>query len=338
VPVKPPRIKPFRSRNPIAVGAVTALVMALIGSATFFSDDLPVIGGGTTYKAEFREAAGIKPNDEVRVAGVKVGEVTDVRLAGDHVEVLFRVKDTWVGNRTTAAIKIKTLLGQKNLVLDPVGNGELDPAQPIPLDRTSSPYDVTAVFNDLAGTVGAIDTGQLAQAFRTLSDTLGASAPQDVRAAFDGVAALSKTLASRDEELVKLFQNTNQVSKTLGGRAEQIQALIRDGNTLLTELNARKDAIAKLLSGVRNLAIQLRGLVAENQKTLGPALDQLDRVATVLQRNQGKLEDSLRLAGPFYRLLGNAVGNGRWIDTYICGLIPTGDTPGSCLPPKNGGR
>jgi phospholipid/cholesterol/gamma-HCH transport system substrate-binding protein len=338
VPVKPPRIKPFRSRNPIAVGGVTGLVMALIGSATFFSDDLPVIGGGTTYKAEFREAAGIKPNDEVRVAGVKVGEVTDVRLAGDHVEVLFRVKDTWVGNRTTAAIKIKTLLGQKNLVLDPVGNGELDPAQPIPLDRTSSPYDVTAVFNDLAGTVGAIDTGQLAQAFRTLSDTLGASAPQDVRAAFDGVAALSKTLASRDEELVKLFQNTNQVSKTLGGRAEQIQALIRDGNTLLTELNARKDAIAKLFSGVRNLAVQLRGLVAENQKTLGPALDQLDRVATVLQRNQGKLEDSLRLAGPFYRLLGNAVGNGRWIDTYICGLIPAGDTPGSCLPPKNGGR
>jgi phospholipid/cholesterol/gamma-HCH transport system substrate-binding protein len=269
---------------------------------------------------------------------VKVGEVTDVRLAGDHVEVLFRVKDTWVGNRTTAAIKIKTLLGQKNLVLDPVGNGELNPDQPIPAERTSSPYDVTDVFNDLASTVGAINTDQLAQAFRTLSDTLGASAPSDVRTAFDGIAALSQTLASRDEELVKLFQNTNQVSKTLGERSGQIQALIRDGTTLLTELNARKDAIAKLFTGIKDLSVQLRGLVADNQQTLGPALDQLDRVATVLQRNQGKLEDSLRLAGPFYRLLGNAVGNGRWIDTYICGLIPTGTTPGSCLPPKNGGR
>lgn len=336
--MKPPRIKPFRLRNPIAVGAVTALVMALIGTATFFSDDLPVIGGGTTYKAEFREAAGLRPNDEVRVAGVKVGEVTEVGLAGDHVEVLFRVKDAWVGNRTTAAIKIKTLLGQKNLVLDPVGNGELNPDQPIPVERTSSPYDVTAVFNDLAGTVGAIDTGQLAQAFRTLSETLGASAPSDVRTAFNGIAALSQTLASRDDELVKLFQNTNKVSKTLGERSGQIQALIRDGTTLLKELNDRKDAIAKLFSGVKNLSIQLRGLVAENQKTLGPALDQLDRVATVLQRNQGRLEDSLRLAGPFYRLLGNAVGNGRWIDTYLCGLVPNGAAPGSCLPPKNGGR
>ncbi|MFD9889302.1 MCE family protein [Amycolatopsis sp. NPDC059027] len=336
--MKAPRIKPFRARNPIAVGAVTALLMAILGSATFFSDDLPFVGGGTTYAAEFHEAAGLKSNDEVRVAGVKVGEVTDVQLAGDHVKVLFRVKDTWIGNRTTASIKIKTLLGQKNLVLDPVGNAELDPDQPIPAERTSAPYDVTAVFNDLASTVGAIDTNQLAEAFRTLSSTLGASAPQDVRTAFDGITALSKTLASRDDELVKLFANTNKVSKTLGERSQQIESLIRNGNTLLTELNARKDAIAKLFSGVKNLAVQLKGLVADNQKTLGPALDQLDRVATVLQRNQDKLNDSLRLAGPFYRLLGNAVGNGRWIDTYICGLVPTGATPGSCMPSRNGGR
>ncbi|MDT8912972.1 MCE family protein [Amycolatopsis sp. PS_44_ISF1] len=333
-----PRLKPFRSRNPMAVGLVTAAVMLAFGLLTFFSGELPLIGGGTAYRAEFREAAGLRSGDEVRVAGVKVGEVTGVDLAGDHVEVRFRVRDTWVGDRTTAAIKIKTLLGQKNLVLDPVGGGELDPDQPIPLPRTSSPYDVTTVFNDLAGTVGAIDTDQLARAFRALSGTLGASAPQDVRAAFTGVAALSQTLASRDEELVKLFQNTRAVSGTLADRSGQIQSLIRDGNTLLTQLNARKDAIAKLFAGIRSLSVQLRGLVADNGKTLGPALEQLDRVAGVLQQNQAKLADSLRLAGPFYRLLGNAVGNGHWIDTYLCGLVPDGSTPGRCAPPPNGGR
>jgi len=213
---------PFRERNPVTIGAAGLVAIALFMLAAFRAEDLPLIGGGDIYYAQFSEAGGLKPNDEVRVAGVKVGEVTDVRLAGDHVEVLFRVRDTWVGNRTTAAIKIKTLLGQKNLVLDPVGNAELNPDQPIPAERTSSPYDVTAVFNDLASTVGAIDTDQLAQAFRVLSDTLGASAPQDVKTAFTGIAALSQTLASRDEELVKLFRNTNQVSKTLGGRSDQI--------------------------------------------------------------------------------------------------------------------
>ncbi|MBB4688708.1 MCE family protein [Amycolatopsis jiangsuensis] len=333
-----PRIRPFRSRSPMKVGLVTASVLLVLGLLTFFSDDLPLVGGGTTYHAEFTEAAGLRSGDEVRVAGVKVGEVTAVDLAGDHVDVEFRVRDTWVGSRSTASIKIKTLLGQKNLVLDPVGDGELDPDQQIPVSRTRSPYDVTEVFNDLAGTVGAIDTDQLANAFRTLSDTLGASAPQDVRAAFTGVAALSKTLASRDDELVKLFHNTQAVSTTLADRSDQIQTLIRDGNTLLGQLNARKEAIGKLFTGIRSLSTQLSGLVADNQKTLGPALDQLDRVAGVLQQNQAKLEDSLRLAGPYYRLLGNAVGNGRWIDTYLCGLIPAGGAPGSCVPPKNGGR
>ncbi|WP_328612084.1 MCE family protein [Amycolatopsis sp. NBC_00345] len=320
------------------VGLVTAAVMIVIGLLTFFSGDLPLIGGGTTYQAEFHEAAGLRSGDEVRVAGVKVGEVTGVDLAGDHVDVRFRVQDTWVGDRTTAAIKIKTLLGQKNLVLDPVGGTELDPGKPIPLERTSSPYDVTTVFNDLGSTLGSINTDQLAQAFRALSGTIGASAPADVRAAFTGVAALSQTLASRDDELVKLFQNTQAISKTLADRSGQIGSLIRDGNTLLTQLNARKDSISKLFTGIRSLSTQLRGLVADNQKTLGPALDQLDRVAGVLQQNQAKLEDSLRLAGPFYRLLGNALGNGHWIDTYLCGLIPDGTTPGSCAPPPNGGR
>ncbi|WP_020668697.1 MCE family protein [Amycolatopsis nigrescens] len=331
-------LKPFRERNPIVVGAVTASIMTVLGLATFFSDELPIIGGGTTYAAEFTEAAGLKANDEVRVAGVKVGEVTDVQLAGDHVKVLFRVKDTWVGDKSSVAIKIKTLLGQKNLLLDPRGSGELDPDNPIPRDRTTSPYDVTEVFNDLANTAGAIDTDQLAQSFRTLSETLGSSSPQELRTALDGMAALSTTLASRDNELAKLFAGTNQLSTTLGDRTQQVESLIKNGNVLLTELNARKDAIAKLFGGTKDLAIQLQGLVADNQATLGPALDQLERVSTVLQRNQDKLTESLRLAGPFYRLLGNTVGNGRWIDTYICGLIPTGGPPGSCTPPKSGGR
>ncbi|QWF83737.1 MCE family protein [Amycolatopsis sp. CA-230715] len=322
-------LKPFKERDPILVGAVTALIMVLIGSATFFADDLPIIGGGTEYAAEFSEAAGLKTRDEVRVAGVKVGEISAVDLKGDHVEVRFKVKGVWLGDRTSAAIKIKTLLGQKNLLLDPRGGNEMDPSTPIPKDRTTSPYDVTEVFNDLANTAGSIDTVKLAQSFRTLSETMGASAPQDVRAALDGMSALSKTLASRDDELTKLFDGTSKVSKLLGDRSAQVESLINNGNVLLTELNARKDAIAKLFGGTKALGQQLRGLVADNEKTLGPALDQLDRVGAVLQRNQDKLTESLRLAGPYYRLLGNAVGNGRWIDTYICGLVQAG---GDCAP------
>lgn len=330
-------MKQFRERNPVIVGSIGALLMTVVGLGTYFSDDLPIIGAGTNYTAEFKEAAGLKRGDEVRVAGVKVGEVKSVELAGDHAEVGFRVRDSWIGNKTQAAIKIKTVLGQKNLVLDPRGVQELKPGKAIPKDRTTSPYDVNEVLGDLADTAGQIDTKQLEASFRTLATTMGASAPNDVRAALDGLSALSHTLASRDDELSKLLANTRKVSVTLGKRSDEFESLIRDGNVLLTELNARRDAIGMLFTGTRDLAVELRGLVKDNEESLGPALDQLERVTTVLQRNKDKLNEGLRLAGPFYRLIGNAVGNGRWVDTYICGLVPSGGNPGSCMPPRTGG-
>ena len=66
----------------------------------FRAQDLPVIGGGDTYYASFSEAGGLKANDEVRIAGVRVGKVEAVELAGDHVRVTFRVKtDSEFGTR-----------------------------------------------------------------------------------------------------------------------------------------------------------------------------------------------------------------------------------------------
>ncbi|NED01552.1 MCE family protein, partial [Streptomyces sp. SID6648] len=78
---------------------------------------------GTTYSADFSEAAGLDTGDEVRIAGVKVGRVTGVALDGAKVKVTFEVEDAWVGDRTTAAIAIKTVLGDKYLALDPLGAG-----------------------------------------------------------------------------------------------------------------------------------------------------------------------------------------------------------------------
>ncbi|MFD7653861.1 MCE family protein [Actinosynnema sp. NPDC059797] len=326
-------------RNPITVGVVSLTVIALLVLAALNSEDLPIVGGGTTYSAEFTEAAGLVESNEVRVAGVKVGKVTEVELDGDRVRVSFRVKDAWVGDRTTATIRIKTLLGQKFLALDPQGERPLDPRTPIPRERTLSPYDVQEAFNGLATTVGQIDTGQLADSFRVLSETLQGSA-DSVRGALDGLSALSKTISSRDEQLARLLANTNQVTKTLSDRNEQFERLLADGNLLLEELRKRRDAITALLRGTRELSRELSGLVSDNQAQLRPALEQLDRVTTVLQRNQDALERSLNLLAPFYRVFANTLGNGRWFDVYICGLLPPSVNLGvigfneeGCLPP-----
>ncbi len=310
----------FSKRDPLKTGVagILGIVLAILLALNF--EQLPIIRG-TTYQAHFSEAAGLRADNEVRIAGVKVGKVTDVELDGDKVLVTFRVNNAWLGDRTTAMIRIKTLLGQKYLALDPQGNEELSTDQPIPLERTMAPYDVIEAFSDLSTTVDQIDTGQLATSFRTLTDAFRGT-PDDVRGALDGLSALSQTIAARDEQLDELLQHTSQLTETVAERNAELEKLLADGNLLLQEIRARRDSIHTLLQGTRDLSAQLTGLVEDNQDQLGPALEQLDRVTELLERNQENLDRSLQMFAPFTRLFANVTGNGHWFDSYICGLLP----------------
>jgi phospholipid/cholesterol/gamma-HCH transport system substrate-binding protein len=326
-------MKNFRSRNPMPIGAIGLVVIVLGLLAAFFSDNLPIIGGGTTYKAEFSEAGGLKSDDEVRIAGVKVGHVTDIGLDGDKVLVSFKIKDAWVGDQTRADIKIKTLLGQKFLSLEPDGTQALDPDQPIRRDHTTAPYDVLEAFRGLADTVNQVDTTQLAKSFEVISQTF-ADTPGDVKGALNGLSQLSRTVSSRDEELSSLLANTSKISETLAARDQDLVKIMQDGNLLLQKITARKTAISNLLTGTQTLATELKGLVADNNKQLGPVLDQLGRLTTMLQRNQDSLAKGIANFAPFVRLFNNTLGNGRWFDNYICGLLPPSIGPindGGCL-------
>ncbi|QFZ21842.1 MCE family protein [Saccharothrix syringae] len=318
--------------RPVLLGAVGLLVIAVTTVLTLFLEDLPFFGAGERHTAEFTEAAGLRVDDEVRVAGLKVGAVTDVGLHEGRVRVAFRVSGVRLGDRSRAEIRIKTLLGQKYLAVDSEGREPLTGT--IPLERTTSPYDVIEAFSGLADTAGRIDTGQLAESFRVLSDTFRDS-PRHVKQALDGLSALSRTISSRDEQLAALVRGASRVSGVLAERNDDFAALITDGNLLLEEVSARREAIGRLLDGTRELSRQISGLVADNSEQLRPALEQLERVTDVLRDNQEALDRGLALAGPYYRLLNNSLGNGQWVDTYVCGLVTTPGAPRDCTP---GGR
>jgi phospholipid/cholesterol/gamma-HCH transport system substrate-binding protein len=313
-------MKSFQSRNPVTIAAVGLVLMVLGFVVALNAEDLPIIGAGTTYTADFTEAAGLKPDDEVRVAGVKVGKVTGVALDGPQVKVSFKVKDAWLGDKTSAAIKIKTLLGQKYLALDPVGDKTLNPGTPIPKERTLSPYDVLDAFRDLSSTVNQIDTQQLAQSFDTLSQTLSGT-PTEVKGALSGLSQLSDTIAKRDSQLSQLLANTKQISQTLADRDTELTKLLTDGNQLLDEISKREQAISTLLTGSQQLSTQLRGLIDDNDAQLEPVLTSLDQLTGMLQRNQDSLAQGIARFAPYIRIFTNTVGNGRWFDNYICGLV-----------------
>lgn len=312
-------MKPLEERNKPVVGVVTLVLIIAVCVGAFFGRDLPLVGTGTSHQAHFAESAGLKSGDDVQVAGVKAGEVTGVELDGKRVLVDFRVDASRVGDKSRADIEIKTLLGEKMLVLEPKGEGEL--AEPIPVARTTAPFDIPDALNEFSRTTDELDTEQLAESFRTVSDTFR-GAEQHLGPAVDGLADLSETVASRDEQLANLLQDTEGVSRIVADRDEQVGKLIEDGNLLLDELQQRRDAIHRLLTGTERLSGQLRGLVAEHEETLKPALRKMDQLTDLLSRNQENIGKIIESLAPYVRGFNNTVGNGRWFDGYICGLIP----------------
>lgn len=310
----------FSERNPALIAVVGTLALVVLFFLTFFSSALPVIGNGTTYTAYFRESAGLNTSSEVRVAGVKVGQVTDVRLEGTKVRVRFTAGDAWMGDRSVVAIKLKTLLGQKYLQVTPEGDGRLDPDKPIPLDRTTVPYDIAEASARLVETQEAINVKQLAEGFRSLSRAFDGT-PADVRRMLDGLSGLADTVASRDDELARLMRNMRDVTGVVAGVDTEVERLLADGDLLLGELDRRRAAMTELLKGTRALAHQLSGLVRESRAQLAPTLKKLDKVSAILVDNRKHIEDALKVLGPYYSLLTDSARSGNWVDAYLCGLF-----------------
>lgn len=314
---------PFRERNPVVVGAISIAVIAALIMAAFRAEDLPLIGGGDTYYAAFSEAGGLKPNDEVRVAGVRVGKVQSLELAGDHVRVAFNVeRGVDFGSRTAADIKVKTLLGAMYVALQPAGPGQMEEGAEIPVGRTSSPYDVVDAFSGLAERSERIDTDRLAESLETMA-ALMENTPEEFRGALEGMSALSKNIAARDQQLNELLGNMERVSGVLADRNGDLVTLMEDGDKLFRALVARREAIHNLLTATGQLSRELTILVRETRADLAPALEHLDSVLDMLNKNQENLDNSLRLMAPFYRVFANTLGTGPWFDTYIQNLPPT---------------
>ncbi|MEU6038942.1 MCE family protein [Actinomadura sp. NPDC047616] len=325
---------PFRERNPVPIGLTAFAVIAVALLVALNLENLPLVNGQRTYTAAFAEAAGLKPDEEVRIAGVKVGKVTELELDGDHVKVTFRVDDeVRLGWKTTAAIKIKTLLGAHYVELKPDGTGRL---KHIPRARTSTPFEVVPAIGELSQRVDDIDTRQLAKSFDVLSDTFENS-PDEIRAALQGLRRLSHTVASRDDELHELADRAKDVSQLLADRNQDFVKLLRDGDKILQEVQARRAVIHQLLVNTVALTQQVNALIKENEAQLKPMLANLERVNKVLLRNQENLDRMLQLYAPFARQFADVAGSGRWFDAYLQNLLPI---PASIQnpPAQNGGN
>ncbi|MEU7812256.1 MCE family protein [Pseudonocardia sp. NPDC049154] len=315
--------KRISERNPLHVGIVAIL---LIAAAILLATNSGAIYRSITarsYTAVFAEAGGMRSGDEVRVGGVALGKVSDVRLDGDRVVATFTVENgPRIGQDSRAAVKTATPLGTKFLDIQPAGPGEMEAGSEFPLERTLSAYDVQELLEKLTRTTEEIDINQLAGALDTVSDTFQ-DTPEPLANAVSGLGRLSETIATRDESLRELLAGANGVTGILAERSGQITTLMTDGNQLLEELYQRRADIQSLLANLTAVLNQLNGVVDDNREQIRPALDELNRAVGILAANQRSLGAVIEGLRTYATSLGEAIASGPWFYALVPNLVPT---------------
>jgi phospholipid/cholesterol/gamma-HCH transport system substrate-binding protein len=311
----------------LRLGAITLVVMALVMAAAFNLGKFPGFRG-TTYRAEFKDASGLHKGNMVQVGGIRVGRVQDVALKNSNTVVVTFDVDNGVefGKDSSASVEVLSLLGEKYLEVQPAGPGQLASDDVIPVDRTRSAYDIVGVFTDLTTTTERIDTDQLAQALGVVADTTDQAAPE-IEQSFRGIARLSQSVASRDQQIQALLKSSQSVSKVLAARGEDLVSLMKNSDLVFQEVQRRKEAVHLLLVNARSLARELRGVAADNQAQMAPALKQVDDLLSLLNSKDKQLKATLGALGPYVDILSNIIGTGPWFDAYASNLlaIPTGE-------------
>lgn len=296
------------------MGVVLAILIVLIGLSP---ETLTSMATAIRYKAQFSDAGGLTPGNDVTIAGIKVGSVSDVTLEGRNALVTFAVDSSVeLGSDTTAHVRTGTLLGERVLTLESGGEATMRPMDVIPVARTASPYSLTEAVSELTTNTAGTDTASLNQSLDTLSQTLDQVAPQ-LGPAFDGITKLSQAINDRDDTLSALLSDGADVTKILAERSAQVNALILNGNDLVGVLSERRSAIVELLAHTSALAKQLKALIAENEEKLAPTLDKLNAVTAILERNRDNIAKALPGLAKFQTTLGETIGNGPYYQAYI---------------------
>ncbi|MCV7413158.1 mammalian cell entry protein [Mycobacterium florentinum] len=307
-------------RKRLIIGAVGIVAIAAIVLGALQYQNLPFLDQGNRVSAYFADAGGLRTDNTVEVSGYPVGKVSSIELTGPGVLVTFKVDDdVRLGNRTEVSIKTKGLLGSKFLDVIPRGEGRLD--GPIPIERTTSPYQLPDALGDLATTISGLNTNRLSESLDTMSQTF-ADTPADFRSALKGVARLAQTLDDRDAQLRSLLDNAAKATGVLAKRTDEIVTLVRDTNAVLAQLRTQSSALDQIWTNISAVSRQLQGFIAENRQQLRPALDKLNGVLAIVENRKERVQKAIPLINSYVMSLGESLSSGPFFKAYVVNLLP----------------
>ncbi|MCW2582267.1 MAG: ABC-type transport system, Mce family protein [Klenkia sp.] len=282
-------------------------------------------GDQTAYRAQFADVAGLVEGDEIRIAGVRVGQVTSIGLSDDVERPVAEVGlevESGVGlpAGVQATIRYRNLVGQRYVALTE-GEGSagrtLAAGDLIPLEQTTPALDLTALFGGFQPLFQALspdDVNRLSYELIQVFQGEGGT----IQSLLDHVASLTGSLADQDAVIGSVIDNLNSVVGTLAARDQQLSGLVVSLQQFVSGLAADRDSIFDSLQTVDTLAVTTSQFLTDARPPLAADIAALGDLSTNLADSGDVLEDFLQLAPVKTDLLTRTAVNGSWFNFYLC--------------------
>lgn len=302
---------------------VFGVVMTLLTAALFAIFGQYRSGSDNSYSALFADASSLKSGDSVRVAGVRIGTVKDVALQPDNKVVVDFDADRKVvlTSATKATVRYLNLVGDRYLELvDSPGSAKIQPpGSQIPLDRTEPALDLDMLLGGLKPVVQGLNPNDVNALTNSLIQILQGQ-DGNIESLFSKTTSFTTALADNGQTVQQLIDNLNTVIATISKDGDKFSGAVDKLEKLVTGLAADKDPIGQSITALDNGTASLTDLLNQARTPLAGTVDQLGRLAPLLDQDKELLDISIKKAPANYRKVVRLGSYGSWINQYLCGL------------------
>ncbi|AKK26667.1 MCE family protein [Mycobacterium sp. EPa45] len=280
-------------------------------------------GAAHGYSAVFRDASSLKAGDSVRVAGVRIGTVDGVKLrADDTVLVSFTADDDVVlTTGTRAAVRYLNLVGDRYLeLLDGPGSSRMLPrGSQIPPERTQPALDLDLLLGGIKPVIRGLapqDVNALTNALLEIFQGQG----DNLQSLLSRTSSFSASLADNNGALEHLIDNLDTVLGALGSEGARFSGAIDKFQRLTTELAADRDTIGSAIESLSAGTASIADLLTATRPPLANTVNQLNRLAPLLDQDKDLVDASLQRLPENYRKLVRLGSYGSFVNYYLCGI------------------
>jgi len=328
-------------RSMVIKVSIFAVVMLLVSAALVIVFGDFRFGPEASYHATFTDASRLKAGQKVRIAGVPVGSVQEIKLNPDNtIDVKFGIdKHYQLYSSTRALIRYENLVGDRYLEITS-GPGELRKLAPggtINAQHTQPALDLDALLGGLKPVLKGLDADKVNTVTSAVIELLQGQGGALSNVLAD-TSAFSSALGNRDQLIGDTITNLNTVLGTIDARSAQFSSSVDQLQQLITGLAKNRDAIAGAIPPLASTTTDLTQLLQNSRRPLQGVIENVRPLATELDNRKAEVADDIEQLGEDYLRLAALGAYGSFFNIYFCSVTIkiNGPAGGDLLLPLGG--